>query len=211
MRILNISGEIQSECEVGKGCAIKNITTSSDYRNILVQLSDDETIFLTLDFAHQFKVLNSCSIAPRQIFIPALKKYSLIVSDSGTLSFIAIEKSQVLRTFETGTDIVTAAASSVTHLCATGSKTGFIRIYDISNINEVNPTLIFRERIHTNSAMKISFDPTGTFMASTTNDGNFYLYDVKTQMNVIGYTNLVGTPQAVYWALDEEDKDVHIN
>jgi hypothetical protein len=46
-------------------------------------------------------------------------------------------------------------------------------------------------------------------LTSITTDGLLFIYDVKNTFQPIGYINMIGIPQAIFWSVNEEEKGVY--
>lgn len=155
VRFLSNTGDLQKSIDAGNGVGIKSMNFSSSFRDIFVVCDDDRFVTLNIDTCHVIHVTESKKLVPKQLFGKTWDNQIITVIEEGTLCFTVMGEDRPFKSFDTGTDIQLTAISPVSHLAAICSPNGTIRVYDIRNITESEPKLLFRQRIHKEAASRV--------------------------------------------------------
>ena len=137
------------------------------------------------------------------------------------LVFWDLKSSLVLRRHVVQGTITSLAANPTLSLIAVGTDLGFVRIYAVNSIHSQNPTLMMRHRVHSKPVteastkilddylhFKLSFDSSGRFLSSSSDDGCIFFYDTAKEFAPLGYLLIEGKVRGSSWMWEEEDENL---
>ncbi|RKO94661.1 hypothetical protein BDK51DRAFT_21951 [Blyttiomyces helicus] len=199
--------DVSKSVKVAGGSSIRALVPSLDYRNIIVECEDGriftyhystETVVLVID--------GPCSDVTSMAAF-RLQNFAVTAGTKGVLQFFDMESTRMARRFSVPGAISSVAASLFSGLMAVGSELGVVRLYYTPSIEEADLKLLFREKLHASGVKHVTFDPSGRYLATASEDGRVYLCEVLEEFQVLGYLHFEESIKAIAWKVEEADEE----
>ena len=132
----------------------------------------------------------------------------IVGATSSELRFWDIKTSLVIRRHAVPGKITNIAANPSLSLVAVGTELGFVRLYAVNTLHAQAPTLVMKARVHSKPVTELSFDSSGRYLTSSSEDGYIYLYDTAKDFCPLGYLWVDGKVKGTSWIWEEEEDNL---
>ncbi|KAJ3276471.1 Cilia- and flagella-associated protein 43 [Terramyces sp. JEL0728] len=200
LRYFSFKGDFVKSVKVANGSPILALTNSPDYTRLLVEVADGKLLLHHITNGTTIMARHNNYEGINGFGIFNLEPVMISTHQNGAVYLRDIEKNIIVQSVQTNTAITCMAASLVSMVFAVGSHAGVVRIYSV-NTQAKEPKLVCRRKVHKNA---LAFDGTGKFLASGSDDGQIWIFDVADTFRAIGYINYLGVLKSLRWEIVEE-------
>lgn len=132
-------------------------------------------------------------------------------SAENILTFWDMKNLEVIRQDSISGNITSFSANPSIAMVAVGTDLGFVRMYSVADLQTQRISLICRQRAHTSPVASLSFDSSGRFLSSASDDGRVFLYSTDKDFGPIGYVSIEGQVQATSWIWEEDEENLSLH
>ena len=209
VHVYNLQGDFLRSHKLPEEGSIKNMEFSPDYQRILVETNDQKIYLCDLKKLQSIRIkLDNVTNLSKSVSLHS-ERCLMTVDLSGMATFWQAEKNTEIQKISFSFQVSAVASHPILPIVAVGSSSGVLRLYNAKEISYKNPILIFRKRIHKSAIQKLAIDFRGKLLATASNDGLIFLYDLE-KMVPLGYLPFEGVLRTIRWEVcDNAGKEAY--